>query len=155
MSPVISGRFGHRSRAAVATLLVVSALGLAACDDDDVIAPTPLEGVYVLTSINGFPLPFTVPGTNPNVVVESGEITIAANGSYDGSVEGETGGAPEVLFADAGSTAESGMTVSFTSTTSPGLMYSGTRNGDILSFSVPATALGLSGPPTVTLTFEK
>jgi hypothetical protein len=142
-------------RAVITALVVSSTLGLAACDDDDVIAPTPLAGVYVLTSINGFPVPFTVPGTTDNVVVESGEITIASNGSYDGSIDGESNGTPGVLFADAGTIVESGTTVSFTSTATPGLTYTGTRNGDILTIAVAGADLGVSGVPTVTLIFEK
>jgi hypothetical protein len=155
MSSIPSGRLAELTRAVIVALAVSSTLSLMACDDDDVIAPTPLEGVYVLTSINGFPVPFTVPGTTDNVVVESGDITITSNGSYDGSIEGETNGTPEVLFADAGTTSETGTTVTFTSTAAVGLTYSGTRNGDILTIAIRGADVGVSGVQTITLAFEK
>ena len=155
MKSMTGRHLARLTRMALLGAIIASSWSLAGCDDDDdITSPQSLEGTYVLTSVNGGSLPFTLPGTAPNViVVESAELNIAANGTYDGSVLGEENGAAQELFADAGTATQTGTTVTFTSSSFQNLTYSGTRNGDVISFAIPGQALGASG--VLTLTFER
>lgn len=154
---VQSSRRGVAGPVVALTLAAVVAT-LAACGGDkkSPTGPTNVAGTYSLATIDGNPLPFTVPN-NPHhtVVVQSATMTLGSDHSYTLAGTGTSdGGASTQVVADAGTYAFSGSTVTFTSTTYPGLIYSGTATSSAITETVPG-AFGGSTNTSFNLVFNK
>jgi hypothetical protein len=132
-----------RSVAALALAAVVATL--AACGGATKVAgPTNVVGTYSLATVDGSALPFTVPN-NPNhtVVVQSATVTLGSDHSYTiGGTGTSDGGAPEQVIADAGTYTFSGSTVTFTSSSHSGLIYTATATSSTLTETVPGAFAG-------------
>lgn len=119
---------------------------LAACGSDkkSVTGPTDVVGTYSLATIDGSPLPYTVPNNPTNtIVIQSGTVTLGSDNSYTiGGTGTSDGGDPQQVVADAGTYAFSGSTVTFTSTSHPGLIYTATATTTTLTETVPGGFAG-------------
>lgn len=138
--------------------LAVAVATLAACGSSKktVTGPTSVVGTYSLATIDGSPLPFTVPN-NPShtIVVQSGTATLNADNSYSlGGTGTSDGGDPQQVVADVGTYVFSGSTVTFTSTAHPGGVYAATATTTTLSESVPGAIVG-STNTSFALVFNK
>lgn len=129
---------------------VVCAVGLAGTDCSDSNEPSTEAGQYSLVSINGQPLPLTIPNTQSGtVVVQSGSVTLtpgtAGDSAYTASVLGTVNGEAGPLLADVGTYSRSGSSVTFTSTTLQGLVYAGTLGNDQLTITLAGELIGTTG----------
>jgi hypothetical protein len=146
-----------------ALVLAAVVATLAACGSDKktVTGPTDVSGTYMLSSVDGDALPFTVPNNSTNaIVVQSATVTLGSDNSYVLSGTGTSdGGDPQQVVADAGTYALSGSTVTFTSSAHPGLIYTGTVTSgagstSVLQVAVPGAFAG-STNTSFTLIFVK
>lgn len=106
-----------------ALLAATTVLGsLSACDgDDDDATGTSgsIEGTYNLQTVNGSPLPYTIPGTTFQVV--SGATTLGASGVFTGTTTTRTSPtAQSTTTTCTGTWSRSGNTVTATITASSG-----------------------------------
>ncbi len=93
-------------------------------------------GNYTLSRINGFPPPLTVaPGDGHTYVVQSGSVTLDANNTYSGSIDGTRDGVAFEFFRDAGGWTQSGSTITFDSVDPAVPNYSGQLSGSTLTSS--------------------
>jgi hypothetical protein len=121
-----------------------------------VTAPTNVAGTYSLATVDGNGLPYTVPN-NPNhtVVIQSATVVLGSDHSYTiGGTGTSDGGSPQQVIADAGTYTLSGSTVTFTSTTHSGLIYTGTATTSTITETVPGAFAG-STNATFTLVLDK
>jgi len=133
------------------------ALALAACGGSDTsTGPGSVAGDYSLHSVNGSPLPYTLPQTGTDaIVVDSALTSLAVNGTYVASAFGTLNGAPSTPFADAGTYTVSGSTITFTSNLLlAGATYTASATSTGFTLTVPGLLLG-SGTPTLALQFVK
>jgi hypothetical protein len=129
----------------VGTALASLALVTAACGgDSDSTGPGPdpvpadVSGSYALTSLrtlgtlggggNGLPVTFH-DGGGSTLTFKSGELVLAADGSYTLEVEAEFNGG-DVTMTDEGNYDTAGSTIDFTPTGSPARMKDGTISGN-------------------------
>lgn len=129
----------------VGTALASFALVTAACGgDSDSTGPGPdpvpadVSGTYALTSLrtlgslggggNGLPVTFH-DGSGSTLTFKSGELVLAADGSYTLDVEAEFNGG-DVTMTDEGNYSTAGGTIDFTPTGSPARMKDGTISGN-------------------------
>jgi hypothetical protein len=146
----MSGLF-HSSRrrivrpvAALAFAALVSTLAACGSDNNGTTGPSDVSGTYSLATINGDPLPFTVPN-NPDhtIIIQSATVTLGSDNSYSiGGTGTSDGGDPEQVVADAGTYTLSGSTVTFTSSTHSLLVYTATATSTTLTESVPGAFAG-------------
>ena len=132
-------------RPASALALAAVVVTLAACGSDKKITgPTDVVGTYSLATIDGSPLPYTVPNNPTNtIVIQSGLVMLNSDNSYTiGGTGTSDGGDPQAVIADAGTYAFSGSTVTFTSTAHPGLIYTATATTTTLTETVPGAFAG-------------
>lgn len=130
-----------RSRLArpLAALLVAASLVLAsACGSDSVTGPKNVAGTYTLVTVDGLPLPITVP--NPRgetIVVNSVTATLNGNNTYAVAGTGTQGGDASTIITDAGTWSQSGATLHFTSTLFTGASYTGSAKTDSVTVTLP------------------
>jgi hypothetical protein len=129
----------------VGTALASLALATAACGGDDSTGPEPVpadvSGTYALTSLrtlgtlhgggNGLPVTFT-DGGGHTLTFSSGELVLAADGSYTLEVEAAFNGGA-VTMSDEGNYSISGSSIDFTPTGSPARMKDGTVSGSSIT----------------------
>jgi hypothetical protein len=130
-------------RRLVGTALASFALVTAARGgDSDSTGPDPVpadvSGTYALTSLrtlgtlggggNGLPVTFT-DGSGSTLTFKTGELVLAANGSYTLEVEAEFNGG-DVTLSDEGSYSTAGSAIDFTPSGSPARMKDGTVSGN-------------------------
>lgn len=155
MKGIISVR--RSTRLAAAALLLGSIMGTAACSDRDPVTVIREFGTYALVRMNNQTLPYTIQTSAGTMVVQSASLTLAESSTgtltYAATVNGTKDGVQGVLLSDAGTYAVSGTTLTFSSSAVPGLIYPGSRSGDMVTVSVPGLAVGASG--TISLAFEK
>jgi hypothetical protein len=133
-----------RPASALALAAVVATLAACGSDKKGVTGPTDVVGTYALASIDGSPLPYTVPN-NPDhtIVIQSGLVSLNSDNTYSiGGTGTSDGGDPQAVIADAGTFAFSGSTVTFTSTAHPGLIYTATATTTTLTETVPGGFAG-------------
>ena len=146
------------ARRLVALTFAALVVTLAACGSDksSSTGPTNVAGTYSLASIDGNSLPFSVPN-NPHhtVVVQSATMTLGSDHSYTLAGTGTSDGGPSTqVVADAGTYAFSGSTVTFTSSSYAGLVYSGSATSSAITETVPGT-FGGSTNTSFSLVFDK
>jgi len=128
----------------VGTAIASLALVTAACGGDDSGStgpgpvPADVSGTYALTSLrtlgnlggggNGLPVTFT-DGGGSTLTFKSGELVLAADGSYTLEVEAEFNGGG-VTMTDEGSYNTTGSAIDFTPSGSPARMKDGTISGN-------------------------
>jgi len=133
-----------RPVATLAFAALVSTLAACGSDNNGTTGPTDVSGTYSLATVNGNSLPFTVPH-NPShtVVVQSATVTLGSDHSYTiGGTGTSDGGDPEQVIADAGTYTLSGSTVTFTSSSHSGLIYTATATSSMLTETVPGAFAG-------------
>lgn len=138
--------------------LVTVALA-AGCGGSDAVAPKPITGTYALRTVAAKPVPATILDTtytDPTAgqvhlvaMLTGGTVTLAAASAYSATMNATVfvnGVAQTQSFADAGTYAQTGSTVTFTSSTGQGvttatLDASGTLTArqDVLGTGVPLT----------------
>jgi hypothetical protein len=127
----------------VGTALATLALATAACGgDDDSTGPTPtptdVSGTYALTGLrtlgklhgggNGLPVTFT-DGGGSSLTFQSGELVLAADGSYTLEVATAFNGSSTTM-TDEGNYVLSGSAIDFNPTGSPARMKEGSVKGN-------------------------
>lgn len=145
-------------RRAAALALVASVATLAACgsDNNGSTGPGDVSGTYALATVDGDPLPYTVPN-NPEhtIVVQSATITLGSDHSYTVTGTGTSdGGDSQQVLADAGTYTLSGSTVTFTSTSHSGAIYTATATSTKLTVAAPGGFAG-STDTSFTLVLNK
>lgn len=136
MSVVREMRFDAIRPLLRALVLVLACGATLACssNNDDPVSGTP--GSYTLTRINGFPPPLTVaPGDGRTYVVQTGSVTLDANNTYSGSIDGTRDGAAFAFFTDAGNWTQSGSSITFDSSNPAVPNYTGQLSGGTLTSS--------------------
>lgn len=133
-------------RPIVALAFAAAVATLAACgsDNNNGTGPTDVTGTYSVSTIDGNSLPYTVPN-NPDhtIVVQSGTVTLGSDHSYTIGGSGTSdGGATQQVLADAGTYSVSGSTVTFTSTTHSGGIYTATATSSTLTVAAPGAFVG-------------
>lgn len=153
-----------RRLAAVATVLL--ALTVSACDDDDDPAgPASAADTYLIASIEqqGFPecvlgsTGCTLNDTGTEVVVlESGVLDLAANGTFTLVVSGTIDGVDEELGTAGGTwtRTQTGVTLNATGVPIPLTGTFSSAAEDELVFVLPGSVFG-AGTGTVTVTFDR
>jgi hypothetical protein len=123
---------------------VVATLAACGADKKTTTGPTDVVGTYSLVTIDGSPLPYTVPNNPDNtIIIQSGTVTLNSDNSYTiGGTGTSDGGDPQAVIADAGTYAFSGSTVTFTSSSHPGLIYTATATTTTLTETVPGGFAG-------------
>jgi hypothetical protein len=142
--------------AAAVALAALLALGAAGCGNDNGSTGPPVSlGTYALVSVNGAPLPFTVPNTGDDtVVVQSATLTLTALQTYTVSAQGVRNHEPQAVLSDQGTYTQSGDRVTFQSAEFTSFAYAGTTKGDTLTITLPAQLLGAS-PEALSFEFRK
>jgi hypothetical protein len=140
----------RRLRPRLLAVSMVWATGLAGMDCSDSNEPRPESGKYSLVSINGEPVPFTIPNTQAGtVVVQSGSVTLtpgtAGDSAYVATVLGTRNGEAGAVLEDVGTYSRSGSSVTFTSTALQGIVYPGTLVNDQLTITVAGELIGTTG----------
>lgn len=131
---------------AFAALLAASS----SCGSDSTSPSSTEFGTYSLVTVNGQPLPFTMNNTAfGTVVIQSATIDLisqAGTPAYSATVNGtENGGATQAVITDAGTFTSSGSALTFYSSLAAPLSYAGTLNGNALTVTIPASAVGATG----------
>ena len=146
-----------RAAAVAAGFVLLAALN---CVEDKVTEVVGAAGTYTLQTVNGSAVPFTVPGSNPAIVVQSGTISLGgqSSGPYTVRVAGTRGGTAQDLLGDGGQFSAAGSSITFTSSVlpAPSNTFAGTlTNGNAtLTFTVtPPATTGFTG--AVTLAFRR
>jgi hypothetical protein len=140
-----------------AALLLVTLLATAGCESV-VSGVVGVAGRYTLTHVNGIAVGagYTIAGTNPVIVVQTGQIDFGGtnSGAYAVAISGTRGGVSQAVLADAGSFVYANNTLTFTSSVvpAPNNVYTGTISGSTLTLPVSAEPFGIGGSVTFTLT---
>ena len=147
---------GRSSRAAAVALAALVALSAAGCGNDNNSTGPPVSlGTYALVSVNGAPLPFTVPNTGSNtIVVQSATLALTEVGTYSATVQGTTNGQSTSVLSDEGNFTQSGNVVTFHSTRLTAVAYTGVSSGNTLTITLPAAIVGATSG-TLELEFEQ
>jgi hypothetical protein len=119
--------------AAIAATVVIAA----SCGSDSPTGPKNVSGTYVLTTVDGLPLPFIV--TNPrdhSIVINSVTATLDSSGSYAVAGTGTQDGHASTVITDAGTYSQSGATLHFTSTMF-NAVYSASAKTDSVTVTLP------------------
>ena len=150
-------RFPSLPRALALCAALMLAAAVTACSEDDPVSGTREFGTYALVRVNDQALPFSITTVEGNVVVQSALLTLtqasSGNPSYVATVSGTRAGTQGVILSDAGRYTVSGSTLTFSSTTVPGLVYPASRSGNTVTVTVPGIAVGAAG--TISLRFER
>lgn len=132
---------GARTRGArlflAATLAAIVAIAATACGSDSPTGPKNVSGTYVLVTVDGLPLPFTV--TNPRehaIVINSVTATLDSGGTYAVAGTGTQDGHASTVITDAGSYTQSGTELHFTSTMFQA-EYSASAKTDSITVTLP------------------
>jgi hypothetical protein len=158
MPTISSPQRARMIRPLFAVALFAAVATLAACGSDTTNGTGPMDvsGTYSLTTVDGDPLPFTIP--NPiehTIVINSATATLGTDHSYTISGIGtEAGGDPGEVVADEGTYAVSGNTVTFTSSTFGGASYTASATSSSLTATVPGAFAGSSNS-SFDLVFDK
>jgi hypothetical protein len=145
------------SRTRLLILLGCLTVIAAGCGGDSTTEASAELGHYTLVSVNGQPLPFTIPQTTSgSVVIQSAtiDLTSGTNGqlSYAATVTGlASGQGPRQLVGDRGSYTKSGSAINFSSTLVPGITYTGTVVESTLSVTLPGALFGGTGSLVIAL----
>jgi hypothetical protein len=126
-----------------------------ACGSDSPTGPKNVPGTYSLQTIDGSPLPFTVPeGRDHVIVVNAVTATLNDNDTYALAGTGTEDGNASTVINDAGTYTQSGSTLHFTSTTLGGATYTASAKTDSFTVTLPGGFLD-SDRATFALLFEK
>lgn len=123
-------------------LLLLALASPIACLKDPPTEPSTVNGVYVLRTVNGAPLPFAIPGDANETTILEGSIALYQGGTYgeSGSRSTRANGVLTVTpYADAGSYALQGTSVTLVSG-----MGSGTRLAQYRGGKMTIVEAGLS-----------
>jgi len=120
-------------------LTLGASLALAsACGSDSPTGPKNVPGTYSLQTVDGSPLPFTVPdGRDHVIVINAVTATLNDNDTYALAGTGTEDGDANTVLTDAGHFAQSGSTLNFTSTTLGGATYSASAKTDSFTVTLP------------------
>ncbi|MEP7065620.1 MAG: hypothetical protein ABI889_06270 [Gemmatimonadota bacterium] len=143
-----------------AMMAAASVAMLAACGSDSTGPKNAgVQGTYTLLSVNGSPLPYTVPNTGEDVrIVQDATITLGADSTYAVHATGTENGSASTIVTDAGHYTVSGNQVTFTSTMISGAHYTANYATTPGSPTLTATIAGLfvgSSDISFTLVFAK
>jgi hypothetical protein len=135
-SPLSSpGRFG---KPLLALALGASLAFASACGSDSPTGPKNVPGTYSVQTVDGSPLPFTVPeGRDHVIVINSVTATLNDNNTYAVAGTGTEDGDASTVITDAGHFMQSGSTLNFTSTTLGGATYSASAKTDSFTVTLP------------------
>jgi hypothetical protein len=117
-------------------MLVMFALA-AACGSDAPSAPKDISGTYVLRTVDGLSLPFTVPNPREHaIVINSVTATLNSNSTFAVAGTGTEDGDASTVITDAGTYSQSGATVNFASQVIHA-QYSGKAKTDTITVTLP------------------
>jgi hypothetical protein len=144
-----------RARAARVAVAAAAIALLGACGSDST-GPTNanVAGTYTLTTVEGSSLPYTIPNTAEEEIVQNATITLTGDSTYTASATGTVGGDPSNIITDAGHYSVSGSQVTFTSTIIEGGNYTGHVSGSTLTVSIIGAFVGSSNT-SFSLVFTK
>jgi hypothetical protein len=109
-----------------------------ACGSDSPTGPKNVPGTYSLQTVDGSPLPFTVPeGRDHVIVINAVTATLNDNNTYALAGTGTEDGDANTVLTDAGHFTQSGSTLNFTSTTLGGATYSASAKTDSFTVTLP------------------
>jgi len=133
------------ARFAITALSAGAIVLLGACGSDST-GPSHanVAGSYSLTSVDGSNLPFTVPNTQQEEIVQSASITLNSDSSYSATASGTVSGESSNIITDAGHYSVSGNQVTFTSSLIQGGVYTGTASGSSLTVTIAGIFVGSS-----------
>lgn len=124
------------ARAALVGTLAL--LTLACSSPDSPNGPSDVPGTYVLRTIEGSLLPYTVPNTVGNtVVVNSATATLGDSGTYAVAGTGTISGVVNTVLTDNGAWVQNGDKVNFTSEHITGAFYFARAKKDTLTLTLP------------------
>jgi hypothetical protein len=131
------------TRTPSALLLVLFFFGLAGCDSN---SQEGLAGPYTLTSVNGTAIPVMVTAVAGEFTIESGEMELNSDGTFDFSFSGSSdpigpSGPSDFTASNSGTFSRSGDSVSFDGTQGN---FSGTVVGDAIDAVVQVSGLVLT-----------
>ena len=133
----------------------LAGIALACSSPDSPNGPSDVPGTYVLVSVGGSALPYTVPNTVGNtVVVNSASATLGDSGSYAIAGTGTISGVVNNVLTDNGVWVQSGDKVNFTSGHISGAFYFAKAKEDTLTLTLPGGFLN-STTGTFSLLFVK
>jgi hypothetical protein len=119
-------------------LAVALAVALAACGSDSPTGPKDVPGTYLLRTINGNALPFTVPNTlDHTIVINSVTATLNGNDTYAVAGTGTQDENASTVITDAGTYTQSGSTLHFTSAAFQGAVYTASAKTDTVTVTLP------------------
>jgi hypothetical protein len=128
---------------------------LAACGSDNTVTgPRDVTGTYVLATVDGSPLPYTVPNAEHVIVINSATATLGADHSYTVAVAGTEDGTDSEVAADQGTYAVSGSTITFTSTAFGGASYTAAAGAGTYTVTIPGAFVSSSNA-SFALVFNK
>ena len=139
--------FGVRRGATLIALMGAVGLSTISCGGSTTDNTAQSEvGTYTLVTVNGQALPYTVNNTSlGTAVIQSATLNLSAP-AYTATVNGTVnGGATQRILADGGTYSRTGSTLTFSSTSAPGLVYAGAFSGSTLTVSIPGVAVGTTG----------
>jgi hypothetical protein len=125
-------------RPLLALVVAASVVIASACGSDSVTGPKNVAGTYTLRTVDGLPLPITVP--NPRgetIVVNSVTATLNDNNTYAVAGTGTQGGDASTIITDAGTWSQSGANLHFTSTLFAGATYTAGAKTDSVTVTLP------------------
>jgi hypothetical protein len=131
------------SPARFAKSLLALALGASlafasACGSVSPTGPKNVPGTYSLQTVDGSPLPFTVPdGRDHVIVINAVTATLNPNNTYALAGTGTEDGDANTVLTDAGHFTQSGGTLNFTSTTLGGATYTASAKTDSFTVRLP------------------
>lgn len=141
--------------ARVAFVAALVGLALACSAVDNPVGPNDVPGTYVLRTIEGSALPYTVPNTVGNtVVVNSATATLGDSGTYAVAGTGTISGVVNTVLTDNGDWVQNGEKVNFTSAHISGAFYFAKAKEDTLTLTLPGGFLN-STNGTFSLLFVK
>jgi imidazolonepropionase-like amidohydrolase len=133
--------FASRARVARGLLAIAFAATLASCGSDSTLQ---IPNSWTLQTVGGAALPFTVPGTQHDVVITSATANVADNNNYTMTYAGTTDGVAGTVGSDHGTWTIGSSTFVFRSAVLNGETYIAALVGSTFRAAVPGTLFGSS-----------
>lgn len=138
MSVALPGMRTRNARLALAAILCASIAIATACGTDSPTGPKDVPGTYVLRTMNGASLPYTVPNAvDHTIVINSVTATLNGNNTYAVAGTGTQDGDASTIITDAGTWTQDGNKLNFTSTHIQGAFYFATAKEDTVTVTLP------------------
>ncbi len=131
-------------------LAIALAAAVVSCGGDSALQ---IPNSWTLQTAGGAALPFTVPGTEHDVVITSATANIADNGNYTMTYAGTTDGVAGTVGSDHGTWTIGSSTFVFRSAVLNGNTYIAALVGSTFRSAVPGTLFG-SSTPTIDMLFS-